>query len=67
MWDIKLKVTNEQSKKQTNKKLIDTDNSMTVASRKGSGRVINEVKYIVTEDNLTLGGGHAMQQRDHGS
>ena len=32
MWDIKLKATNEQTKKQ---ELIDTDNSMSFTKRKG--------------------------------
>ena len=35
MWDIKLKATNEQTKKQ---ELIDTDHTMVVTEGKGDGR-----------------------------
>ena len=63
MWDdIKLTATS----KQTKKTLIDTDNSM-VATR-GRGVEVSKGKgdrYMVTEDDLTLGGGHTVQYTDH--
>ena len=35
MWDIKLKVTNEQTRKTNKQELIDTDNSMVITIGKG--------------------------------
>ena len=63
--DIKLKATNEQTKK-TNKKLTDTNTSMVVTGQKGGGRKcrVKGVKYMVAED-LTFGGGHTVHYRDH--
>ena len=55
MWDIKLK-------------LRDTDNNSMVVSRgKEVKRVVNGkgTKYMVTEDDLTLGNGHMMKYTDH--
>ena len=45
-------------------KLIDTDNSMVVTRRKVGRVVVKGTKYIVIEDDLTLGGGHTMQYTD---
>ena len=50
MWDIKLK-------------LMDTD-IMLVSRGKGLDRVKGS-KYMVTEDDLTLGSGHTMQYTAH--
>ena len=43
-------------------KLIDADNSMVVT--RGKVRVGERGKYMVTEDDLTLGGEHTMQYTD---
>ena len=64
MWDIKLKATNEQTKKQD---LIDTDNSMVVTKGKG-GRGIEKGKVTQIyggRNNLTLSGGYTMQYEDN--
>ena len=53
MWDIKLK-------------FIDVNNSIVVIRGKGVGATKGKgAKYIVMEDNLTLGVGHIMQCTDH--
>ena len=40
---------------------------MVVTRAKGGGELlrVKGVKYMVTEDDLTLGGGHKMQYTDH--
>ena len=62
IWgDIKLKAPNEQTRK-TNK-TSDTDNSM-VGTRGKRGRGSEEVKGVrcmVTQEDLTLGGGYTMR------
>ena len=41
MWDIKLKATNEQTRKTNKQKYIDTDNRMVITRRKaGWGEVV---------------------------
>ena len=42
MWDIKPKVTNEQTRKINKQKLIDTDKSMVVTRGMGWGAVMSE-------------------------
>ena len=57
-----------ESNKLTNKKneLTDTDNSMVVTGGKGGeGSKGKGVKYMLAEDDLTLGGEHTMQYTDH--
>ena len=51
MWDIKLK-------------LIETESSVVVTRGKGVRRS-KGAKYMVREDDMTLGGGHTMQYTDH--
>ena len=41
-------------------KLIDTDNNMGANGGKTGWGLIKEVKYMVREEDLTLGGGHTM-------
>ena len=53
------KARNEQTRKTNNS---DTDNSM--ALREGRGWM-SGVEYMVTEDGLTVGGGHTVQYTDH--
>ena len=50
MWDIKLKLKDRQQ--------------FGGYQREGDG-VVKWAKYIVMEDDLTLGGGHPMQYTDH--
>ena len=58
MWEIKLKATNKQNKQ----KLVDTYNDIVVTrGKKGWGKEINGVKYMVIEGDLTLGGEHSME------
>ena len=46
-------------------RLIHTDHSVGVTRGKGVGeRRVKGAKYMVTEDELTLGGGHTMQYTD---
>ena len=57
MWDINLKATKEKDKQG----LMDMGNGLVVTRRergKGRGKIdgIKEVKYVVTERNLTTGG-----------
>ena len=66
MWDIKLRATNSQTRK-TNK------NSQTQTTEwwLPEGREAQEqerakrVKYLLSEKDLTLGGGHTMPYADH--
>ena len=47
-------------------KITDTGNSMVVTRGKGVGTSgVKGHKYMVTEGNLTLNGGHTMQYTDH--
>ena len=55
------------NKQNKGNKLIDTDNSMTVAEREGGwGRIkrVKGVKYTVMEGDQTLGNEHTMQYID---
>ena len=56
MWDIKLKLTNTEN--------IAWWLPEGRGGRWGQKRV-KGTKYIVTEDNVALGGGHIMQYTDH--
>ena len=54
------------NKQEKNKQNSDTDNSMVVTRGKGWGAVKGQgVKYVVTEGDLTVGGGHTLQYTDH--
>ena len=52
MWDIKLKLT-------------DTVNGVEVTRGKGLEGAVKGVTYMLTEEDLTLGGGHTMQYRHY--
>ena len=60
MWYITVKATNEQMRKTNKQKLVDTDNSMVVVTRRKEGgwQRVKGVKYMVTDGDLTLGDGH---------
>ena len=53
--------------KKNKQKLIDTDNSMLFARGKGGwgGSKGKAAKYMVMEDDLTLGGGYRIQCTDY--
>ena len=65
MWNIKLKVTNEQTRQKNKPKLIDTDNRMVGTRGKEGGGIEKDkgggVKQMEIEEGLTLGGEHTMQ------
>ena len=54
---------NKWTNKNNKQKLIDTDNNITITREKGhgKGKRIKGVKDTVMEEDLTLGGGHAME------
>ena len=61
MWDIKLKAKNEQTNK-----LIDTNNIIVVTRGEGGGEglKVTNVKYMVMEGDLTMGGEHTIRYTD---
>ena len=65
MWDIKLKAMNIQTR-QTNKNSQTQTTVQWLPDGKGmGGSMVKWVKYMVTEDDLTLGGGHTLQCTGH--
>ena len=52
-----LKATNEQDKQ----RLMDMDNRLVVTRGRVEVVGVKEVKYVVTERNLTMGGEHTVQ------
>ena len=63
MWDYKAESNNEQTRKINKQKLTDADNSKVATRGKGMKGVIKVVgvKYMVMQEELTLGSGHTMQ------
>ena len=66
MWDTKLKVTSGQRRKTNEQEFTDTDNSMVLTrGRRGEREEKGKrVKYMGTEEDLTLGGGYTRRYTD---